>query len=60
MPVIPALMRLRQEDHEFQAIMSYISRSLCLKKNAKEKLLPSYIIILFLYKFENDVVANYC
>jgi hypothetical protein len=26
MPVIPALRRLRQEDHEFKAILSYVVR----------------------------------
>jgi hypothetical protein len=35
MPVIPALQRLRQEDHEFEVSLSYIER-LCLKKKKKK------------------------
>jgi hypothetical protein len=40
MPIIPALGRWRQEDHEFQASLGYIVK-LCLKKfssyNKKQK-----------------------
>jgi hypothetical protein len=36
MPVIPALRRLRQKDHVFEASQSYIARpSLYLKKKTK-------------------------
>jgi hypothetical protein len=31
MPIIPALRRLRQEDHEFKAILGYTER-FCLKE----------------------------
>jgi hypothetical protein len=34
MPIIPALMRLRQEDYEFKFSMDYIMRC-CLKKKPK-------------------------
>jgi hypothetical protein len=33
MPVIPALKRLRQEDHEFKAIFDYIMRAYLKKSN---------------------------
>jgi hypothetical protein len=35
-PVIPALRRLRQEDHEFEVDLSIIVRP-CLKKKTKKK-----------------------
>jgi hypothetical protein len=35
MPVIPALGRLKQEDHEFKANLVYIARP-CLKRTRKE------------------------
>jgi hypothetical protein len=34
-PIIPALRRLRQEDHEFKASLGYIARP-CLKNKPKE------------------------
>jgi hypothetical protein len=35
MPIIPALRRPRQEDHEFEASLCYIARP-CLKTNKKQ------------------------
>jgi hypothetical protein len=35
-PVIPVMERLRQEDHEFKAGLSYLSRC-CLKKTKQNK-----------------------
>jgi hypothetical protein len=40
MPVITALRRLRQEDHEFEAIVNYIEKP-CLNKKKKERKLTS-------------------
>jgi hypothetical protein len=34
MPVIPALLRLRQEDHKFKTSLGYIARP-CLEKKKK-------------------------
>jgi hypothetical protein len=36
-PVIPALRRRRQEDHEFKVSMGYIGRTCLKKKNLKKK-----------------------
>jgi hypothetical protein len=36
MPVIPALMRLRKEDHNFQANLGFTARP-CLKKKKDKK-----------------------
>jgi hypothetical protein len=35
-PVIPALRRLRQDNHEFKVILGYVTRS-CLKKEEEEE-----------------------
>jgi hypothetical protein len=37
MPIIPALQRLRQEDDELEASLSYMVR-LCLKKSKRKKI----------------------
>jgi hypothetical protein len=36
MPIIPALWRLRQEDHEFEASLYYIDSVLKKKQNLKQ------------------------
>jgi hypothetical protein len=36
MPVIPALWRLRQEDHKFEASLDYILKAYLKKTNKKE------------------------
>jgi hypothetical protein len=53
MPVIPALRRLRQEDHEFEANLSYIARP-CLK--TKQEHITTVTIMMMMIMASD----NYC
>jgi hypothetical protein len=49
MPIIPVLWKLRQEDCEFTATLSYIAR-LCLKQQTNKNLQPGrYFPIIYLF-----------
>jgi hypothetical protein len=56
MPVIPALRRLRKEDHEFQASLLYLVRS-CLKNKRKEN--KQKIVSIKSFNFSSSISSVY-